>query len=574
MRKKGRLRAIDLYSGVGGWGVGLRLSDIEVVASYERWEPANKTNLNNNLHNAHTTDIRKLSLKSLPTDIDIVVGSPPCTQFSFSNRGGAGDIQDGLEDIIAFLSIVEHVQPKIWAMENVPRVEKIINAELKPGGKLYRFKRLGIQTLVVNMEDFGLPQRRRRCIAGNFDFNLLSKYSARLPNRTLGDILNALECDPVVDPIFGNSIARADLLDHDPEDALNEEELRINHANKVLHTVYNSMSFPDQLDRAARTITATCTRVSRESIVIPCPEEADRYRRLTIRERACLQGFPITFQFYGNTYSQKLRMVGNAIPPAFTFLLAQVFKKVNPQNLPALSSAGEGLKLFPPPPRNTPPDRPGSRFPSTRTFKFSIPNLKLKSGVRFELANDFTIGNPAWQVAFYFGTSKEIMSAKLDKALHATIAKQLPRTLWNLFRNNLSALRDYLLDADIKNMQRLWAHRGVGGTRAFMLLDEIDKVSLQLARVLETRKEIAKNIVKCVIEAEHASPVETLPGALKLIRNAPLILAGLIVGSFVNSELTPRGRPATSRCHGNTMPTKAGARRTTCKAEPETLRRM
>lgn len=97
---KAKLRAIDLYSGVGGWSLGLRLAGIDIVASYERWGPANETNFKNNAHQAQTVDIRRLSFDDLPDDIDIVVGSPPCTQFSFSNRGGSGNLDDGLEDTL------------------------------------------------------------------------------------------------------------------------------------------------------------------------------------------------------------------------------------------------------------------------------------------------------------------------------------------------------------------------------------------------------------------------------------------------------------------------------------------
>src|SRR3546814_17212767 len=84
-----------------------------------------------------------LALADLPDDIDIVVGSPPCTQFSYSNRGGGGDIADGLEDVKRFLTIVDHLKPRVWAMENVPRVAKIIEAELKEGGALEEFNHLG-----------------------------------------------------------------------------------------------------------------------------------------------------------------------------------------------------------------------------------------------------------------------------------------------------------------------------------------------------------------------------------------------------------------------------------------------
>ena len=48
------LRAIDLYSGIGGWGLGLKLAGIDVVASFEHWGPANETNFKNNHHQAQT----------------------------------------------------------------------------------------------------------------------------------------------------------------------------------------------------------------------------------------------------------------------------------------------------------------------------------------------------------------------------------------------------------------------------------------------------------------------------------------------------------------------------------------
>ena len=70
------MKAIDLYSGVGGWSLGLRLAGIDVVASYEKWGAANETNFKNNHHPAQTVDIRRLDPSDLPQGIDFVVGSP------------------------------------------------------------------------------------------------------------------------------------------------------------------------------------------------------------------------------------------------------------------------------------------------------------------------------------------------------------------------------------------------------------------------------------------------------------------------------------------------------------------
>ncbi|WP_167493273.1 DNA cytosine methyltransferase [Brevundimonas vancanneytii] len=545
-----QLRAIDLYSGVGGWSLGLRLAGIDVVASFERWGAANETNFKNNHHQAQTVDIRRLSYDDLPSDIDIVVGSPPCTQFSFSNRGGNGDLDDGLKDIENFLSIVDHLRPKVWAMENVPRVAGIIACELEPGGRLERFAHLGFKPHLISMDDYGVPQRRRRCVAGNFDFELLKEYSAVLERPTLGQVVKALAADPVSDPLFGIIMPRADLVDHVAEEPLSLEEVRINRANKANHTVYNAMPFPDPLDRSVRTITATCTRVSRESIVIAAPDTPNAYRRLTVRERASLQGFPITFQFYGQNYGQKLRMVGNAVPPAFAYLLGHALSGTPVKALPPLASHAASLRAPEPVSKETPPDRPGARYPATRRFRFAIPSLQLKSGVRFEFRNRFEKGDGRWAIDFYFGTSKEIMSVPLDRTLQARFASTFPQGWPSSVATVLSDLSAYLADADLQNMQRVWCHQGLGLTRPFMVLDELDALGRRLREALMEHPRLAQAIIDQAISLVFDEAPSPPPGLAKLARNAATIAAGLLIGSSANAilergfELEARPRPA------------------------------
>ena len=112
-----KLRAIDLYSGIGGWSLGLKLNDIEVIHSYEWWNQAVDT-ANKNLGKKETIhNIREMNFSNLKGQkIDIVVGSPPCTQFSYSNRGGSGDLEDGIIDLYQFFKCIEVVKPKFWAM--------------------------------------------------------------------------------------------------------------------------------------------------------------------------------------------------------------------------------------------------------------------------------------------------------------------------------------------------------------------------------------------------------------------------------------------------------------------------
>lgn len=541
------MRAIDLYSGVGGWSLGLALSGIEVVASYERFEPANETNRKNNRHHAVKADIRTMRLEDLPTGIDLVVGSPPCTQFSYANRGGGGDIADGLKDIYRFFEIIEHIKPKQWVMENVPRVADVLRRELGEGGQLAKFADLATSIHVVNMEEWGLPQRRKRCLAGNFDFTLLEGYRENLRQRTLGETVVALSGELVSDPIYGIEVAGAALIDHVVEPALDAEEERVNRAAKTTHTVYNAMPFPDPLDRSVRTITATCTRVSRESVVIAAPEIEGAYRRLTLRERASLQGFPITFQFFGSSHGRKATMIGNAVPPLFAYYVGNACLGTTQEALP---DPCEAIRLFSPPeerPPVTKVDLAGKRYPADRTFRFSVPTLNFKSGVRFELANKRSGGCPDWHVAFYFGHSKDIRTLSLGDGCLQAVMSALPPTTLPQLATPIDELRRAVQKADVKRLQDVWTRARPGGTRPFDLLDQLAFYADLIAQELEGLSDDEATLALAhLLRFEVGEAAPSLPGLPKLQRLARRILAGAIVGGVANTELSPsRTRPNT-----------------------------
>jgi DNA (cytosine-5)-methyltransferase 1 len=171
------MNAIDLYSGVGGWSLGLGIAGIQVLRAYEIWPEAVAT-YNANLSKSHLpADVKTLTLTSLPKNLQLIVGSPPCTHFSFSNKGGKGDLSEGLKDIIRFLEIVQFVGPRYWILENVPRTASIIEEGLRTKGHpLFRFRRMKPEIRVFDFSLFGLPQSRQRCLVGIFPFELLTSY--------------------------------------------------------------------------------------------------------------------------------------------------------------------------------------------------------------------------------------------------------------------------------------------------------------------------------------------------------------------------------------------------------------
>lgn len=531
------MRAIDLYSGIGGWSLGLRLAGVEVVAAYEWWSPACDTYNANLGGNANLADIRALDLRSLPKRIDLIAGSPPCTEFSYSNRGGSGDLSEGMRDLVRFFEIVRHVRPTYWVMENVPRVTGIVrNAMEVKGGPLFRFRSLAPELHTIDFSDFGLPQARKRCLIGNIPFDRLFSYARRQPTPSLGDVVTAIARPRrVKDPVWGISLPRGSVTEIAAEKALDSEQLRMNRAAKLFHPVYNRMSFPDVLTVPSRTVTATCTRVSRESIVIVDPLHPKSFRRLTIRERATLQGFPITYQIFGTSYSQKVKMVGNALPPPIAFLIAHAVKGTDGDKLPSFREAGANLKLPKRTPKQTPPERQAWRFPKSRRFRAAIPSLRLGSGVRFDLSNGRD--GSEWSIQFFYGPSKDVQALTPDGAMLRSLRKSpLLRPAFREARKRFDAIDARLTDHPPDQLQLAWSWRSVGAG-PFELVDLLGDLAAVLQKTIMRTPHVVgrspKDIVIAILESHSEAK---LARARKITEHAAVILAGFVVASWFNAN--------------------------------------
>lgn len=514
--------AIDFYSGIGGWTLGMKLSGVTTLASYEWWNEANQTH-NLNFGTSHKEiDIRSIDVSSLvfDHDVDFIVGSPPCTQFSYANKGGNGDIADGMVDIYKFLEIVEHIQPRYWAMENVPRVAKILEKELN-GGVLSRFKKLVSVIEVVDSSNYGVPQRRKRMIAGHFPWDLFSSYSARIKEKTLGEVLKSLDKKTITDPNFGYEIKRKYITELENEVDLTQQEERMNRDAKTYHPVYNGMAFPDKYDRPSRTVTATCTRVSRESIIV---DSTTGHRRLNVRERGVLQGFPITYQFYGRTLNSKFKMIGNAVPPVLTYYIFQAMKEVRADDLvlPAASAYFHEQpkhKSFP-----SKLGLPKRKFPASRKFMFAVPNLRYGSGVRFELSNRPKENN-IWSFKFVYGNSKNIRQVVLDGTMVNAISLMFNEKEAVFLRKViLTELRQFQ-DLNSEKLQEVWT----SSTQNSIVFDFLDSLGCLVGDVTGeiNFKEESVAFLASILDDKSK----------KINDNCKSILLGLYVLSLVNTKL-------------------------------------
>ncbi len=517
-------QAIDLYSGIGGWTLGMKMSGIENIASFEWWNEAIQTHNLNFGTNHHKINIRNIDIKNEFTDIgtiNFVVGSPPCTQFSFANKGGNGDIQDGLIDIYKFLEIIEFIKPKYWAMENIPRVAKILDKELSEG-TLKRFKPLVKIIQIVDSADYGVPQNRKRMIAGDFPASLFESYKVNIKKNTLGNVISSLGNMTIEDLTYGYKIARTEITELENEADLTLEEERINRDAKTYHPVYNKMLFPDSLDRPSRTVTATCTRVSRESIII---ESKNGYRRLNVRERCVLQGFPITYQFYGRTLNSKFKMIGNAVPPILTYYIFQSmlevpFNKIKPPKFstyfheqPTHEAQKSKLGL------------PLRKYPSKRKFRFSVPNLRYGSGVRFELSNSPKAINNVWSFKFFYGDSKNIKQIPLDLNTKNILLPIINATKSEVFTQNIVIISKEYENLSSSWLQEMW----VSSTPNNEVFNFLDFVGKSIKNILDNIDfdGIDENLIENIIKNKNK----------KLEKNQESLAVGFYLLSCLNIGL-------------------------------------
>jgi len=291
------------------------------------------------------------------------------------------------------------------------------------------------------------------------------------------------------------------------------------------------MAFPDALSRPGRTVTATCTRVSRESIVIASPEHPGKFRRLTVRERACLQSFPINYQFFGDSHAQKLKMVGNAVPPLLTWHIAHAMRGTRQGAMPKPSEAASVFSVPDSLPRTTPPDSKGECYPATRRFRAAIPHLRFKSGVRFELANSFDGNRPLWRIDFYFGNSKSIQELKLDEALQAKIKK-----MWNPLLpfpvQILDPLKACISQTNSSQLQSRWNRRLLESTHPYDIVDEAGKAVEKTTSWMLECQIPAKKILSDLFQEQTDTA-----GLPKILKFSDAVIAGCLVGCALNSFL-------------------------------------
>jgi len=171
-----KLKAIELFAGVGGFRLGLeRTNNFDIIWS-NQWEPATKKQHASLIYehnfgkkNHFNRDISEVAVDQIP-DHDILVGGFPCQDYSVAASlknskgliGKKGVLWWSIHNILK-----EKIdKPKYLFLENVDR---LLKSPSNQRGRdfavmLKSLDDLGyaVEWRVINAADYGMPQRRRR----------------------------------------------------------------------------------------------------------------------------------------------------------------------------------------------------------------------------------------------------------------------------------------------------------------------------------------------------------------------------------------------------------------------------
>ncbi|MEL6699813.1 MAG: DNA cytosine methyltransferase [Bacteroidota bacterium] len=345
------MKAIEFYSGVGGFSLGAKRAGFDVTAAFELdWRHVETYNKNFASASAVVQDVSKIDFEKHDfginlDDIDLVLGGPPCQGFS---NGGKQIVNDERNNqIIKFAELIVQIQPSAFVMENV---RGILNKKFRSVvNEFFRILSKENYTLydplLLNAKDFSVPQDRKRVFFIGIKKKAPKSITVRNINDTKGlkvnvgcalnDILNVNHEPNTSDIHEVNSSSGSSeyllRLTRDDDDLITHQKLRPNYLTGFTTTLHSSTV----IERFGNTKPGTAEPISRYKrlaldglsptlragtkrgkgqFMAPRPIHPIHNRCITTREAARLHSFPDWFQFYPTKWYGMMQ-IGNSVPP-------------------------------------------------------------------------------------------------------------------------------------------------------------------------------------------------------------------------------------------------------------------
>lgn len=313
------IRVGDLFCGAGGFSQGVEQLGWDTVwgvdfnkQAVETWE-ANHSGVG--LCGDVTDESVREKIISEFSDVDVLIGGPPCKDFSKSNRV----IDKGRNNLVlVFMDYVALLEPDAFIIENVRQLETQYDDILESVYEIGEKYEYSVSHRTLNAADYGVPQNRVRTFIigvreGNSEANFpCPTHGVKSPSKT--SPVGAKDAlDEIANPDDTSSLnitsKYADALPEIPP-GLNYSYYteRLGHPEPKFEwrSRFSDFLYKANPDEPVRTIKAKPGASSG-------PFHWDN-RRFSIEEQAALQSFSPEFEWpVARTTAQEL--VGNAVPP-------------------------------------------------------------------------------------------------------------------------------------------------------------------------------------------------------------------------------------------------------------------
>ncbi|MCO4815328.1 MAG: DNA cytosine methyltransferase [Flavobacteriales bacterium] len=301
------MNIVSLFSGAGGLDLGLIRAGHEIIWANDFDVDSCETYKKNIGNHVVCKDISLIDFNEIPHS-DVIVGGFPCQGFSLANLNRRPE--DSRNHLYKyFYQLIKQKQPKYFLAENVRGILSLGNGEvIKQIVKDFDSAGYRVKHEVFNTANYGVPQSRIRVIISGTRKDISSDLNYKFPEKLL-DKENWI------------SIGKALSEIPEPDDTHNLtnhicSKYKVTNRNFTGHRTTNP-------NKPSPTILARGNGKGGVCAI----QHPNNHRRMSVRESAIIQTFPMNFEFMGSM-SSMYRQVGNAVPVLFASYLGEELSKL------------------------------------------------------------------------------------------------------------------------------------------------------------------------------------------------------------------------------------------------------
>lgn len=304
------MNVVSLFSGAGGLDYGFIMAGHNILWANDLYEDAVDTYRKNIGNHIICKDISLVDTNDIP-NCDIVIGGFPCQGFSVANT--KRHIKDTRNTLYKqLIRVIQAKRPTFFLAENVKGILSLGKGEVIKA-IISDFQSIGykVKYKLLNAADYGVPQTRMRVIIIGVREDIDFDYQYPEPtNSQYGSLITA--------PWVSVGEIMAEIPDPDLPNNLP------NHQYSKYKLGFNGYIGHRPLDPSKPAPTVTGRGDDKGGVVIlPHP---NGLRRMSGRELAAVQSFPLNYEFCGSL-SSVYRQIGNAVPPLLAYAVAKEFNR-------------------------------------------------------------------------------------------------------------------------------------------------------------------------------------------------------------------------------------------------------